>query len=115
MAKSVVGGAGLYDLYRRDRSYAPATVAVGGNKHRPSLVAVGEAKLVFPIPGQRFPQLLENPLGRRMSRGIEQNRPSRTGLQGHKYINHAKANRRYGEEITSHDRVGVIFQERGPA
>src|SRR3954470_10512903 len=115
MAKSVVGGAGLYDLYRRDRSYAPATVAVGGNKHRPSLVAIVEQKLVFSISGQRFPQLLQSPLGRRMFRGIEMNQPSRTDLQRHKYINHAKANRHYGEEITSYDRVGVIFQEGGPA
>src|SRR5947209_8182284 len=50
-----------------------------------------------------------------MFRGIEMNQPSRTDLQRHKYINHAKANRHYGEEITSYDRVGVIVQEGGPA
>jgi hypothetical protein len=50
-----------------------------------------------------------------MFRGIEMNQPSRTDLQRHKYINHAKANRHYGEEITSDDCVGVILQEGGPA
>ena len=78
-------------------------------------MAVVEQKLVFSISGQRFPQLLQSPLRRRMFRGIEMNQPSRTDLQRHKEINHAKANRHYGEEITSYDCVGVIFQEDGPA
>src|SRR3954463_259435 len=51
----------------------------------------------------------------RSFRGIEMSQPSRTDLQRHKYINHAKANRHYGEEITSYDCIGVIFQEGGPA
>src|SRR5438309_10765094 len=66
-------------------------------------------------PGSASRSCLQSPLGRRMFRGIEMNQPSRTDLQRHKYINHAKANRHYGEEITSYDRVGVIFQEGGPA
>src|SRR3954451_8985213 len=72
-------------------------------------------KLVFSISGQRFPQLLQSPVRRRMFRGIEMNQPSRTDLQCHKYINHAKASGHYGEEITSDDCVGMIFQEGGPA
>src|SRR3954454_25409250 len=41
-----------------------------------------------------------------MFRGIEMNQPSRTDLQRHKYINHAKANGHCGEEITSYDLRG---------
>ena len=78
-------------------------------------MAVVKQKLVFPISGQRFPQLLQSPLRRRMFRGIEMNQPSRTDLQRHKYINHAKANGYYGKEITSYDCVGMILQEGGPA
>src|SRR3954449_3523134 len=47
-----------------------------------------------------------------MSRGIQMNQPSRTDLQRHKDINHAKANRHYGEEITSYDCVGRDFSGR---
>src|SRR4051812_20420411 len=82
---------------------------------REGLVAVVEQKLVFSISEKRFPQLLQSPRRRRMFRGIEMNQPSRTDLQRHKYINHAKANRHYGEEITSYDCIGVIVQEGGPA
>ena len=78
-------------------------------------MSVVQQKLVFSIPWQRYPQLLHSPVRGRMFRGIEMNQPSRTDLQGHKHINHAKANRHYGEEITSYDGVGVIFQEGGPA
>src|SRR3954447_2085761 len=83
--------------------------------NREGLMAVVEQKLVFSISGQRFPQLLQSPLRRRMFRGIEMNQPSRTDLQRHKDINHAKADSHYGEEITSYDCVGVILQEGGPA
>jgi hypothetical protein len=46
---------------------------------------------------------------------IEMDQPSRTDLQRHKYINHAKPSRHNSEEITSYDCVRVIFQEGGPA
>src|SRR3954451_12850304 len=82
---------------------------------REGLVAIVEQKLVFSISGQRFPQLLQSPLRRRRFRGIEMNQPSRTDLQRHKYINHAKANGHCGEEITSYDCVGMILHEGGPA
>jgi hypothetical protein len=91
---------------------ASQPVTRGQNFGEPQVV---KQKLVFPISGQRFPQLLQSPLRRRMFRGIEMNQPSRTDLQRHKYIDHAKANRHNREEITSYDCVGVVFQEGGPA
>jgi hypothetical protein len=41
--------------------------------------------------------------------------PSRTDLQRHKHINHAKSRRHNRKEIASYDCGCVIFQEGGPA
>ena len=49
-------------------------------------MAVVKQKPVFPISGERFPQLLQSPLRRRMFGRIEMNQPSRTDLQRHKHI-----------------------------
>src|SRR5690348_3834115 len=42
---------------------------------------------------------------------IEMDQPSRTDLQRHKYIDHAKASRHNREEIASYDCVCVIFRK----
>jgi hypothetical protein len=46
---------------------------------------------------------------------IEMNQTSRSDFQGDKHLNDAKGGGHRGEEIASHDCVGVILQERGPA
>ena len=46
---------------------------------------------------------------------MEMNQTSRSDFQGDKHINDAKGGGHGGEEIASHNCLGVIFQESGPA
>jgi hypothetical protein len=59
--------------------------------------------------------LLQSPLCCRMLGRIEMNQTSRSDFQGDKHINDAKGGGHRGEEIASHDGLGVILQESGPA
>src|SRR5207248_9421650 len=78
-------------------------------------VAIVQLKLVFRISGQDFAQLLQSPLCCRMLGRIEMNQASRSDFQGDKHIDDAKGGGYGGEEIASHDCLGVIFQESRPA
>src|SRR5207248_2393122 len=78
-------------------------------------VAIVQLKLVFRISGQDFAQLLQSPLCCRMLGRIEMNQTSRSDFQGDKHIDDAKGGGYGGEEIATHDCLGVIFQESRPA
>jgi hypothetical protein len=56
-----------------------------------------------------------SPLCCRMLGRIEMNQTSRSDFQGDKYINDVKGRGQGGEEVASHDCLGVVFQESGPA
>jgi len=58
---------------------------------RERLVSIVEQKLVVPIAGKGFPQLLQGPLRGWMLGDIEVEQTSRSDLEGNEYIQDAEA------------------------
>ena len=78
-------------------------------------VSVPDQKPVFMVAGDRFSQLLQCPFAARMGRHVTVENLPRGMLDHHEHIENLERRGDRDEEITGHDRVGVIPYERAPA
>ena len=67
------------------------------------------------IVGEGFAQLLRRPCARRVRRGIEMKNPASIMSDDKETVEHAKRQRRHGEEVHCSDHFTVVAQKRRPA
>src|ERR1700730_11081298 len=67
------------------------------------------------ITWERFPQLLQGPLGAGVIGDIDVQNPAPVQFHEHEYIKDTESGCDHDEEVTGHDRLGVIAYEGQPA
>ena len=99
----------------RPDSFDPARFHKATHLGAEFAVTIKDDVAVWAWKRQRLPELLYNPLARRMRGGVEVENAATMMLDYEEAVQHTETQRGHGEEVEGGDHLAVVVQKRQPS